>query len=115
MPGIDDACPQKPNPSRETVPLISCTSNTLYISRSVRHIFLSRYVYNITFFLVRILNEKSCSCVRAGGPVGSGGRNLADPDQRAIRRSLRQERGGRLLQLQALGVPGLSLRFSHSG
>jgi hypothetical protein len=73
------------------------------------------FFYNISFFLVPILNEKCCSCVRAGGPVGSGGRHLADADQRALRRSLRQERGGRLLQLQALGVPGLSLRFSHSG
>jgi hypothetical protein len=64
------------------------------------------YVKNTKYFLFLF------SCVRAGGPVGSSGRYLADPDHFPLRRSFRQERGGRLLQLQAVGVHRLPL-FLH--
>jgi hypothetical protein len=67
------------------------------------------YVKNTKYFLCLF------SCVRAGGPVGGSGRNLADPDHLSLRRPLRQERGGRLLQLQAVGVHRLPLLLHLTG
>ena len=55
------------------------------------------------------------SCVCAGRAVGGWGRDLADPDQRSVRGPLRQRGGGRLLQLQALGVPWLHHCFHYTG
>jgi len=55
------------------------------------------------------------SCVCAGSPVGCGRCHLADPDQRHVRQRVRQQRGGRLLQLQALGVHRVPLLLPLTG